>query len=115
MADDSPDAYPKSVRLTSEEQQLLNDLDISFSDLAHEAIEKKKKKITNKTRQQKVQKALADGIFLIIGIVFIWTLNITSGNIVAIAIVASMGIGFCLFGGIGLYRGMKEEGLFAKK
>jgi len=115
MPDESPGSYTKGARLTPEEIRILDELDIPFSDIVHEAIEKKQKKAVSKSRQQKVQKAAVDGVFLIIGIAFIWTLNFASGSLISIAIVASMGIGFAVLGGFGLYRGMKAEGIIVRK
>ena len=101
----------KSVRITPEKQKLLDELGISLKDAVDEGINKKVKEKQKLTKTQKRQKALIDGIYLMIGIAFIWTLNFTN-NIYSIAIVGGMGIGFTLIGGINLYRGMKKEGIF---
>lgn len=110
---EEPTSYPKSVRLSPEKQRLLDELGISLKDAVDEGINKKVKEKQKLTKAQKRTKAIIDGIYLMIGIGFIWTLNFTN-NIYSIAIVGGMGAGFMIFGGINLYRGMKAEGVFDK-
>ena len=114
MTDDSPsENYPKSARLTPEETAFLEDNNLTLKEVAQEGIKHKKKQIATKTKKQKINAALVNGIFLIIGILFIWTLNFTS-SIISIGIIACMGVGFCLVGGLGLYNGMKQEGILVR-
>ena len=106
-----PSSYPKSVRLTPEEIAFLDKHDISLADLAHEGIAKKQKEQKKLSTAQKKQKAVIDGIYLMIGVAFIWTLNF-SNNIMGIVIVGGLGAGFIIIGTLGLYKGMKTEGIF---
>jgi hypothetical protein len=114
MEEEPSSSQVKSIRLTPEEIRFLDEHNIKLSDLAHTTIEfeqtKKEKEVKKLSRQQKVQKAVTNGAFLIIGIAFLWTLNITN-NLFAVAIVGGMGICFSLVGGWGLYSGMKQEGM----
>jgi hypothetical protein len=115
MSEEPTTSQPKTIRLTPDEIRFLDEHEIKLSDLAHSSIEfekqKKEKQVTSVAKQKKVQNAVRNGLFMIIGIVFLWTLNIT-GNIVAIAIIAGLGISFLLAGSLGLFWGMKTEGMF---
>ena len=116
MVEETPtSSQVKSIRLTPEEIKFLDEHDIKLSELAHTSIEfeqdKKNKETKKLSRQQKVQKAITNGIFLCIGIMFLWTLNFTN-NIYGVAIIGGMALCFCIVGGIGLYHGMNQEGMF---
>ena len=116
MFDESPEepsSYPKSIRISPEKQKLLDELGISLKDAVDEGINKKVKEKEKLTKAQKRTKAIIDGIYLMIGVAFIWTLNFTN-SIYSIAIVGGLGLGFTIFGGYNLYKGMKAEGIFDK-
>ena len=110
MNDEPPLSQVKSKRLTPEQIQILDDLEIDFRELVDESIEKKKKKYDAQTKKKKINAMLMNSLFLIIGILFLWTVNFT-GNLISIAIIAGIGIVFSLIGGINVYRAFKAEGM----
>lgn len=110
----SDESYPKSVRLTPEEQKLLDELNLDFSTLTHDAIEDKKKKMKNLSKKQKINRVVKNGFFVILGMLFFMALGPQS-NIIVIAIVGGIGAMFSLLGGINLYLDIKEDGVFARK
>jgi hypothetical protein len=115
----SDETYPKAARLTEEEQKLLDDLNIDFSSFTHESFEKKKKEHEKLSKKQKINKAITNGFFIILGLLFFMALGPQS-NIIVIAIVGGLGAMFTLVGGINLIISMKadnifKEGLFVRK
>jgi hypothetical protein len=115
MSEEPLSSQPKTIRLTPDEIKFLDEHDIKLSDLTHSTIEfekqKQVKQVNSVAKKKKVQNAIRDGLFTIIGIIFLWTLNIT-GNIIAIAIIAGLGLCFLIVGLLGLVLGMKTEGIF---
>ena len=115
MAEDIPQiSQPKSIRLTQDEIRFLDEHNIKLSELARNSIEfemeKKEKEQKMKTKKQKINNMVINGLFLIIGIMFLWTLNYTA-NIISIVIVAGIGFGFSVIGGLNMYKAMKAEGM----
>ena len=115
----SDETYPKSARLTDEEQSFLDDMNIDFSTFTHEAIEEKKKKHAKLSQKQKINKAITNGFFVILGLLFFMSLG-SQSNLIVIAIVGGLGAMFTLVGGINLIISMKadnvfKEGLFVRK
>lgn len=111
MVDES---YPKSARLTPDEQKVLDDLGLDFSTFTHEAINEKKKKYDKLSKKQKINRAITNGFFVILGLLFFMALGHQS-NMIVIAIVGGLGAMFSIVGGINLYTGMKAEGMFVRK
>jgi len=110
MGDNS---QPKSVRLTSDELDFLQRFDEDFADIVHEAIDTKKTKTKNITRKQKINKAIINGFYVCLGMMFFMLLG-QQTNIYSIIIIAGLGTMFTVVGAIYLYIGMKEEGMFGK-
>jgi hypothetical protein len=113
MVEEIPQNAPsqvKATRLTNEQIQFMDDLGIDFKELVVEGLEKKKKKYDMQTRKQKINRMVINGLFLVIGIMFLWTLNMTA-NIISIVIVAGIGICFTIIGGLNMYKAMKAEGM----
>lgn len=116
MADESSpsESYPKSARLTAEEQRFLNEMNMDFSTFTHEAIDERKKKYVKMSKKQKINKAIANCFFVILGLLFFMALG-NQSNLIVIAIVGGLGAMFSIMGGVNLYLGMREEGMFVRK
>jgi hypothetical protein len=113
--DNSPsESYPKSARLTPDEQKFLNEMNMDFSTFTHEAIDEKRKKYLQKSKRQKTNFAITNGFFIILGLLFFMALGPQS-NMIVIAIVGGLGAMFSIIGGVNLYIGMKSEGMFVRK
>ena len=107
----------KSVRLTPEEARLLDEKQISFTDLVKETIDKRQKEEKINTKKQTTNKLIANGVYTIIGLAILSTLNMAS-NLFTIAIIGGLGAFFTLIGGIQLYLTIKElniDGQFKRK
>lgn len=107
MVDES---MPRSVRLTPEEQEFLEEMNLDFGSFTHNAIEEKKKKTKTLTRQQKLQRIGINAFYCILGMFFFMALGPQS-NIIVIALLGGLGASFTFFGAINLYNGMKEDGV----
>lgn len=111
MAEFEENFYTKSARLTSDEKKFLDENKISFTDMVKESISSKKRKHSILTKKQKVNKVITNGFYVMMGMLFFYMLNGIE-NMLAVGIVAGMGVLFTVVGAINLYLTMKEDGMF---
>lgn len=111
MADDE---VTKSARLTSDEAKVLDDQNISFTDLVRDAISNKKKGAKAHSKKELVNKLMTNGVFAIIGLAFLTALNFSS-NLFTVCIVGGLGAVFLIYGSINLYLTIKEVNLVNRK
>lgn len=103
MADEE---ITKGVRLTPEQAKMLDELNISFSDLAREAIDTKQKENKINNKKQVINKLIANGVYAIIGLSLLTALS-TQSNIFTIAIIGGLGAFFTVIGSYNLYITIK--------
>lgn len=97
----------KSARLTPEEAKLLDEQQISFTDLVRESLNKKTKEISKNEKKQLANKLILNGAYTIIGLCFLSVLNFQS-NIFSIALVGGIGGFFTVVGSIQLFIAIRE-------
>ena len=64
--------YPESVRITPDEREYLDKHGYSFSDFVHDCFRRERLLIKNNRKQNKLQKHLQDGIFIGLGLIFLF-------------------------------------------
>jgi hypothetical protein len=103
--------FTKSVQLTKDEQDLLGDE--SFTDFVRESLKNKKKKNIVISKKQKINKVIANGVYLIIGVSLLSAVNFNA-NVLTIGILGGLGAFFCIIGGYNLYLAFKEADFYSR-